>query len=434
LLDTVSRIETMTISSSLNAGVMGLNVNATRLATISNNIANSGTNGYKRADVDFSSLVVNQSTGGYSAGGVRGTAVRAVSDAGALVTSGRSTDIAIDGNGMLPVTSFTGLSQPAAERDFMMVPTGSFQTDAEGYLRTESGLFLMGWNVDAEGQPITTGRGSPTGLVPINLNEGRFSAEETTTVQLGVNLPGDPTVLPASNTLDTPVEYFDQIGLPQTFDTTFVRNAGGDWDITITDNSSGAPVQAAAFNVTFNADGSLGPVTPGAGAAYSPATGDISLTLPSGPIAMFIGRPGTTQGLSSIGTPFQTQNISTNGSAAGELQSVQFGANGELEAIYNTGARRTLFSVPVATVANPNGMQAVGSQAYTATRESGGIYLWDSGTGSAGNLTGFTLMESNTDVAAELTSLIETQRAYSSNAKIVQTVDEMLQETTNLKR
>jgi flagellar hook protein FlgE len=113
---------------------------------------------------------------------------------------------------------------------------------------------------------------------------------------------------------------------------------------------------------------------------------------------------------------------------------VQFGANGELEAIYNTGARRTLFSVPVATVANPNGMQAVGSQAYTATRESGGIYLWDSGTGSAGNLTGFTLMESNTDVAAELTSLIETQRAYSSNAKIVQTVDEMLQETTNLKR
>ena len=43
-------------------------------------------------------------------------------------------------------------------------------------------------------------------------------------------------------------------------------------------------------------------------------------------------------------------------------------------------------------------------------------------------------MESTTDIAAELTDLIETQRAYSSNAKIGQTVDEMLQETTNLKR
>ena len=39
-----------------------------------------------------------------------------------------------------------------------------------------------------------------------------------------------------------------------------------------------------------------------------------------------------------------------------------------------------------------------------------------------------------TDVAAELTNLIQTQRAYSSNAKVIQTVDEMLQETTNIKR
>lgn len=424
----------MTITSSLNAGVMGLNVNATRLATISNNIANSGTNGYKRADVDFSSLVINQGSSVYSAGGVRGTAVRNVSDSGALISTGRSTDIAINGNGMIPVTSQSGLSQPAAERDFLMVPTGSFETDADGYLRTESGLYLMGWNVDADGAPITTGRGSPTGLVPVNLNEGQFNAEVTSRIQFGINLPGDPSILPANSTLDIPIEYFDQIGLPQTLDTTFVRNAGGDWDITITDNSSGVPVQSAAFNVTFNANGTLGTVTPGAGAAYDTTTGDVSLTLPSGPVSMFIGRPDTTQGLSQIGTGFQTQNVSANGSAAGELQSVEFGPDGSLQAIYNTGARRTLFQVPVAVVANPDGMQAAGNQAYSVTRESGDVYLWDSGEGAAGNLSGFSLMESNTDIAAELTSLIETQRAYSSNAKIVQTVDEMLQETTNLKR
>ena len=48
----------MGISSSLNAGVSGLNANANKLATISDNIANSQTYGYKRADVDFSSLTV----------------------------------------------------------------------------------------------------------------------------------------------------------------------------------------------------------------------------------------------------------------------------------------------------------------------------------------------------------------------------------------
>lgn len=424
----------MTITSSLNAGVMGLNVNATRLAAISNNIANSGTFGYKRADVEFSSLVVNQGSSNYSAGGVRGTAVRNVSDTGALISSGRSTDIAINGAGMIPVTNISGLTQPAAERDFLMVPTGSFETDAEGYLRTESGLYLMGWNVDADGAPITTGRGSATGLVPVNLNAGQINAEATTRITLGANLPGDPSVLPANSTLDIPVEYFNQIGLPQTLDTTFVRNAGGDWDVSITDNSSGAPVAAGTFNVTFNADGTLGAITPGAGAGYDATSGDVSITLPSGPVAIFVGRPDTSQGLSQIGTSFQTQNISANGTAAGQLQSVEFGPDGALEAIYNTGARRTLFHVPVAVVNNPDGMLAQGNQAYSITRDSGDVYLWDSGDGPAGNLSGFSLMESNTDIAAELTSLIETQRAYSSNAKIVQTVDEMLQETTNLKR
>ncbi len=38
------------------------------------------------------------------------------------------------------------------------------------------------------------------------------------------------------------------------------------------------------------------------------------------------------------------------------------------------------------------------------------------------------------DIAQELVSMIETQRAYSSNAKIVQTADEMMEEVTRLKR
>ena len=62
----------MTISSSLNAGVAGLNANANRLATISDNIANSSTYGYKRAQADFHSVVIHgNSRSNYSAGGVR---------------------------------------------------------------------------------------------------------------------------------------------------------------------------------------------------------------------------------------------------------------------------------------------------------------------------------------------------------------------------
>lgn len=62
------------------------------------------------------------------------------------------------------------------------------------------------------------------------------------------------------------------------------------------------------------------------------------------------------------------------------------------------------------------------------------MFLWDAGDGPTGDVVGYALEESSTDVAGELTQLIQTQRAYSSNAKVIQTVDEMLQETTNIKR
>ena len=65
---------------------------------------------------------------------------------------------------------------------------------------------------------------------------------------------------------------------------------------------------------------------------------------------------------------------------------------------------------------------------------SGSFYLWDAGDGPTGTVAGFAREGSTTDMAAELTNLIQTQRAYSSNAKVIQTVDEMLQETTNIKR
>jgi flagellar hook protein FlgE len=95
----------MTISSSLSAGVAGLNANATRLASISDNIANSSTFGYKRASTDFTSMVITSSRGAgtYSAGGVRASTVRLIDERGDLVGTGNPLDLAIAGRGMLPV-------------------------------------------------------------------------------------------------------------------------------------------------------------------------------------------------------------------------------------------------------------------------------------------------------------------------------------------
>lgn len=426
----------MTITSSLNAGIMGLNVNATRLAAISNNIANSATYGYKRVDVDFSSMVINQRPSSYSAGGVRAQAFRDVSDQGTLINTGRSTDIAVNGTGMLPVTTRAGVEAPPTEREFLMAPTGGFVADENGLLRTNSGLFLMGWRVDDAGNPITTGRSNSSGLVPIDLNEGRLDADETSTINLGANVPATVENLDPGTTFDIPVEYYTPLGLAETVDVTFTPPAvnGGDWTITVSDNATDPATVAATMTASFNADGTLDTVTPGGGLTYDANAGTVEFNVATGPISLFVGRPDTTQGLSQIGTSFQPQDVIADGSPAGELQSVEVTEDGRLLGIYNSGTRKTLFQIPVAEVNNPDGLQAVGNQAYAISASSGDFYLWDAGDGPAGSILGFSLMESNTDVASELTSLIETQRAYSSNAKIIQTVDEMLQETTNLKR
>ena len=79
-------------------------------------------------------------------------------------------------------------------------------------------------------------------------------------------------------------------------------------------------------------------------------------------------------------------------------------------------------------------MVALNDQTYLASPQSGSFFLWDAGDGPTGEIASFAREESSVDVAGELTSMIQTQRAYSSNAKVIQTVDEMLQETTNIKR
>ena len=81
-----------------------------------------------------------------------------------------------------------------------------------------------------------------------------------------------------------------------------------------------------------------------------------------------------------------------------------------------------------------NGMIPMDNQTFMPSLNSGSYFLWNAGEGPTGEVLAFSREESATDVAGELTDMITTQRAYSSNAKVIQTVDEMLQETTNIKR
>jgi flagellar hook protein FlgE len=435
----------MGISSSLNAGVAGLAVNAVKLATISDNIANSQTIGYKRADAQFADLVLQQQSGAYSAGGVRAYTFRDAGAQGALVTTANSTDISISGRGLLPVTDAAGAAAPAGvDRELLLTSTGSFFTDEFGQLRTQSGLFLLGWPVDANGSVGSPPRDSGAGLEPVRINLNQFSASPTTEIRLGLNLPASATVAGSPGDPYTlPIEYFDNLGRRQSLTLNFTptvpsTGATNQWNVSIIDSAGNPTTPIGSFDVTFDdtptTGGSVAAVSVGAGTAYNPATGRVTVSTASGPLEIDIGSPGGGSALTQLSATFAPLAITKDGAPIGNLATVEIDESGLLTAVFDTGFRRALYQIPVADVPNYRGLNAVGNQAFAVSQDSGDIYLWDAGDGPVGETIGFALSESTTDIAAELTDLIQTQRAYSSNAKIIQTVDEMLQETTNIIR
>ncbi len=176
-------------------------------------------------------------------------------------------------------------------------------------------------------------------------------------------------------------------------------------------------------------------VTPiGASPGYDGTTGLININVAGGPIAIDVGSIGDNEGLTQLSYNFAPVSISKDGSAIGNFVAVDVDFNGFVRATFDTGEIRTLYQVPLANVPNVNGLTALDSQTYLPSRSSGQLFLWDAGDGPTGEILSFAREESTTDVAGELTNMIKTQRAYSSSAKVIQTVDEMLQETTNIKR
>jgi len=433
----------MTISSSLNAGVSGLNANAARLATIADNIANSSTYGYKRAGTEFNNIVTGgQLTGKYSAGGVRTSAYRLIDERASLISTGNSTDLAIGGRGMLPVASIVDVEQGNGLQIRLMT-TGSFRPDDAGILRTDTGMVLLGWPANVDGSIPTYPRDTVAGLQPVRVSLNQFAGDATTQMQLGVNLPATSTDAGSTNGPENmSIEYFDNLGASKSVSITFtpVVPATGStnaWSMVIRDSASGNTI-VGQYDLTFDANrgtgGTLATLTTVSGGAYNAADGTLALTVAGGPITLTIGKVGDPAGLTQLSDSFAPVSISKNGSPVGNLTGVVVDETGRMSAIYDSGFSRVIYQIPVADVANPNGLIVQDNQTYEVSSESGSFFLWDAGDGPTGDVVGFSREESATDVASELTQLIQTQRAYSSNAKIIQTVDEMWQETTNIKR
>jgi len=370
------------------------------VASAATNIANVSTTSYKRSDITASTLATRQSTTAYSAGGVL-SAPRQLADVqGLLAASPSSTDMAVSGAGY-----FTVSRGPAAGGEAFYTRDGSFAPDAQGNLVNRSGAYLLA-------RPATGGQD----LAPVNLQRIGGTAQATTQISVGANLPANAQV---GDVFMISAQVTDSLGNTQSLPLTFEAQAGGAFRLTIP-GAQQSSTSGAAYDsqVTFDGNGAV--------SSSAPPTIAIASTNGAADLAISLD----ISGLSRFGGDFSQGFVQADGARFGEVSGVTVSAQGTLSATFNNGETRTIANIDLATFTSPQGLEAVGGNVYRATDASGNPTY---GAAGAGQIQGGALELSTTDLGTEFVNMIVAKSSYSAGLKVLTAGQEMSQSLLNVK-
>lgn len=116
----------------------------------------------------------------------------------------------------------------------------------------------------------------------------------------------------------------------------------------------------------------------------------------------------------------------------GDTQSLTIGQDGTVSALTGTNTTPTqLGNVQLSDFVNPAGLQAKGNNLFAETAASGSPLTGTPNLNGLGALENGAVETSNVNVVEELVNMIETQRAYEMNSKVISTTDQMLQYVSN---
>ena len=436
----------MGIFGAMQTAVSGMQAQAYALENISGNIANSQTIGYKRIDTSFQDLVPDLALSSLLTGGVSALSQSTNSLAGSYRSTGVATNIALSGSGYFAVSKKT--ADATGTLQFSPTPyftrRGDFRLDVNNNLVNGSGQYLMGYAVDPVSGVVRDGL---VGTIQIPTTD--LAPAATTAIKYQGNLPTVPTNEAQSkgslgtstagttiaangeaNFLDQTISggaltIYDQSGSAMTLQMRWAKTSTGNWDLYYMSDSAATGTQAKWTSLgpsaTFNTAGKLTSASP------LNATLTIDGKTTGGPIAITlanVSQYGDTNGV------FRQSSISQDGHSSASLTGMEIGSQGRVYAKYSNGMQ-----VPVAdiAIAHFNGEEALkrgDGGAYEVSDQSGEpIYGMNGSSIMVGGVEG-----SNADISQEFTRMIATQQAYSANAKVISTAQEMMTEAVNVIR
>ncbi|WP_066663354.1 MULTISPECIES: flagellar hook protein FlgE [unclassified Sphingomonas] len=427
---------------SFYTSLSGLQAAQTDMSTISHNLANVSTNGFKKSRTEFADVIAssvslnpNQMIGS-------GTVVKAIRQQfgqGGMQQSASSLDIAVAGDGFFAVKP----SLDAAGVNFTR--NGSFLVDSNRYVTDSQGGYLQVYPVDGSGAVVATGLGSTVNLrlpqtsgvpeatenVALSLNLSAYSSVPSQASRFGPETPyAFDRFDPGTYNNSTQTTIYDASGNPLTMTSYFVRettDAPSTWSVYTfvgdkqlgTDAANPQPV-----TLTFDASGAL--TNPTAPTQFAPFTVGSSTTEQT--IALDFGT-ATTQ----LGAPFSVNGRSQDGKAVGQLDGVTVGEDGIVRASFSNGDSLALGKVALANFSNPSGLRQLGNSTWAATGLSGEPRLGEPGVNGFGGLMAGAIERSNVDITEELVGLIAAQRNFQANAKALDTASQISQTIFNIR-
>jgi flagellar hook protein FlgE len=408
----------MSLYGVMRTGVSGMNAQSNKLSTVSDNIANVNTTGYKRASTEFSSLILKSGSGNYDSGAVETTVRYAISDAGNYQFTTSATDLAVQGNGFFVVRDPNGNN--------FLTRAGAFVPDSTGNLVNSAGFQLMGYNI-ANGATPTVAANGFGGLQVINVNQMALQASPSTKATVDANLDPSAAIIagppgPGAYTSKTSVVTYDNIGNAVTVDVYAAKTAANTWQIQLYDSSTGTALAGGlntfTFDVTAAGKGKL--------AAASPTS--LTVTIPGGS-SFNMDLSAMTQVASSFDF-----KATVDGNAPSAVEKVNIDDKGVVTAVLKNGTELPSFQIALANVPSPDHLTPEVGNVYSPNLDSGNVQVGLAGQGGLGTIQSGALEDSNVDLADELTSMIEAQRGFTANSKSFQTGADLLDVVVNLKR
>ena len=420
---------------SFYTSLSGLQASQTEMSTISHNLANVATNGFKKSRTEFADVIassVSQAPSQQVGSGAVVKANRQQFSQGNLIQSSNSLDLAVSGDGFFAV-------KPNAESATVnYTRNGGFLVDSNRYVVDSQGSHLQVFPVDGSGTVVATGVDSalslrlpetsgtpvPTKAVTMTVNLNANSATPPTDAfdrfdPSSYNQSAQTTVYDASGNAMTLTNYFKRVSAPTDANATStweVHSFVGDKELT----TAGAKGTAMVFDAT-------GKMTaPAAAIKYDEFT-TANSTDPQ--VIDFIFGAGSTQ----LSSAFNVASRSQDGKAVGQIQGVTVDEKGMVNASFSNGDTQVLGQVMLANFANPEGLRQLGSSYWSSTGISGEAKLGSADTNGFGKLMSGTIEGSNVDITEELVNLIAAQRNFQANSKALDTANQISETIFNIR-